>query len=68
METNCEVNLSFPQTLKPEFKQVRHLKTLDICTHVQVNQTSAVPASDKETETSLVSLYEPIHIKLPFLL
>lgn len=35
--------------LKPDFKQLRHLKTLGVCTNVQVKQTLAVPASKKET-------------------
>lgn len=37
--------------LKPEifFKQLRHLKRLGVCTNVQVKQTLAVPASNKET-------------------
>lgn len=51
METQkSEVNLSFPQTFEARvFKQLRHLKTL--YTNVQVKQTSAVPASDKEIVT-----------------
>lgn len=42
-----------PKTFEArDFKQVRHLKTLGVCTNVQVKQTLVVPASDKEIETS----------------
>lgn len=54
METQkCEVNLPFPKTFEArDFKQLRHLKTLGVCTNVQVKQTSAVPASNKRNSKS----------------
>lgn len=40
----------FPKTFEArDFKQLRHLKRLGVCTNVQVKQTLAVPASNKET-------------------
>lgn len=35
----CEVSLPFPKTFDArDFKQLRHLKTLGVCTNVQVKQ------------------------------